>query len=335
MEDQTSCPVCDSTGPFALSEETKEDVILRCNNCSLEFAKSMRNNPYYYEQLYYNATPGLEELEKLSYEAYLNTGKKLLHDTSWQPYNSGLKWILEHLKENDTVLDIGCGAGWILATLEAGGFNAVGVEVSERVVNVLRGKGFNVFRGPLETCPEEICKPQAVTMFEVLEHLQDPVKVLKEINKRFPEVPLIISVPTPKSWTVNLGIRSYCDYPPNHLTRWTEKSLRLALACAGYKSQDFIYSRIPAKEIYAGIIIWLMFRMGLRRKGYFGEINSTNEAGSNKKILNALVRLLYPVLNLANKLLEALFLPFGKIAAVLLNMRRFTSFCVIVIAQNK
>lgn len=334
MEGQLKCPVCGSRGPFDPAEDTPDDTILKCNNCSLEFARSMQTGPAYYEDFYYNATPALEKLEKLSYDDYLKAGKRLFRDTSWQPHNTGIKWIAAHLKPGETVLDIGCGAGWLMATLEAGGFKPVGVEVSERAVSILRKKGFDVVRGPLEASPEEFCNPRAITMFEVLEHLQQPMDMLKEIHARFPAAPLILSVPTPKSWTVNLGIRSYCDYPPNHLTRWTEKSLSLALGLAGYKSVQFIYPRIPVREIYGGIIIWLMFKLGLRRRGYFGEINKAGEAKDKRVFLNNAVRIFYPLLNLLNKLAEILFLPFAAIIAAILNKKGFTSFCVVTIAQG-
>ena len=334
MEGQLKCPVCDSGGPFNPVEDTPEDTILKCNNCSLEFARSMQSRPAYYEDSYYNATPALEKLEKLSYDDYLKAGKRLFRDTNWQPYNTGIKWIAEHLKPGETVLDIGCGAGWLMAALESGGFKVFGLEVSQRIVDMLKIKGFRVLRGPLERCQAGFCNPGAITMFEVLEHLQQPMGILKEIHTRFPASPLIISVPTPRSWTVNLGIRSYCDYPPNHLTRWAEKSLKLALNSTGYKSVQFIYPRIPVKEIYGGIIIWIIFKLGLRKKGYFGEIKKAGEAKNKRDFLNNAVRIFYPLLNLLNKLAEALFLPFAAIIAMILNKKGFTSFCVVAIAQE-
>lgn len=316
-------------------EETNGYVMLTCNLCALEFVQSMQETGFYYENLYYNATPALKYIEKLSHQDYLKKGKRLFNDTDWQPYNTALRWLSDNLKQGDTILDLGCSTGWFLAALEAVGFKAIGVDVSDRIVDLLKRKGFTVFRGPLENCASKFCEPKAITMFEVLEHIHDPLSILKEIANRFPGVPLIISVPANSSWTVNLGIRSYCDYPPNHLTRWSESNLKIALGLAGYDRIDLIYPKITASEIYGGILIWLTFKLGLRKKGYFGELESTSQLPAKKSLLNRLIRVLYPVLNIINNFLDFLFFPIAKVIAFVLNKRGFTSFSLIVIARNR
>ena len=246
-----------------------------------------------------------------------------------------MRWLSGNLKQGDTILDLGCSTGWFLAALEGGGFEAIGLDVSDRIVKLLKEKKFNVFRGPLGKCPVKFCNPNAITMFEVLEHLHEPLSILKEVYRRFPDVSLIISVPAPSSWTVKLGIRSYCDYPPNHLTRWSEANLKIALNSVGYDNIDFIYPKITASEIYGGILIWLTFKLGLRKKGYFGELESTSELPSKKGFLGRLIRVSYPMLNLINNLANFLSFPLAKVIAAVLNKKRFTSFSLIVIAHGR
>lgn len=332
-QEESECPICKSKGIFSRIEETNGYVMLRCGSCFLEFAQTMNETLPYYENLYYNATPALKYIEKLTHEQYLKKGKQLFKNKNWQPYNTVLRWLSDNLKPGDVVLDLGCSTGWFMAALEAGGFRAVGMDVSDRIINLLKMKGFTVFRGPLENCPQAFCNPDSITMFEVLEHLHDPVSVLKEIYSRFSDIPFIISVPADSSWTVELGIRSYCDYPPNHLTRWSELSLKKALNTAGYKSVDLIYPKISASEIYGGILIWLTFKLGLRKRGYFGELENASHLPAKMNLLNRSIRFLYPILNLINNVSGFFFFPLAKIIAFILNKRKLTSFSLIVIAH--
>lgn len=332
-QDKIQCPVCESIGSFELVEEINGHIMLRCNNCLLEFDKSMKQEPFYYESHYYDATPAYKQFEKVSYRDYLQRGKKLFEDVKWQPYSIALKWIKDNLSQGDAVVDLGCGYGWFLAALEAGGFKGIGVEVSDKIVKMLKVKGFDVFYGPLVNCPEKFCRPKAITTFEVIEHISDPVGILKEAYNKFPCIPIIISVPNPQSWAVKMGIRSYCDYPPNHLTRWPEKSLKAALNSAGYREVDFIKSRIFAREVYAGFIIWLTYKLGLRRKGYFGETSHSTYVKNKRKFLNEFIRLVYPMLNVANKILAIILLPLAGIIAFLLNKQKIASFSYVAVGR--
>jgi SAM-dependent methyltransferase len=100
-------------------------------------------------------------------------------------YAKALRRISELMPSRDALLDIGCGNGFVLElALDQGWREVRGVEPSEdatahapaRVAHVIeRG-----FMRPGMFAPESF---DAVTLFQVLDHLPDPVEVLGEIRR--------------------------------------------------------------------------------------------------------------------------------------------------------
>jgi len=115
-----------------------------------------------------------------------------------------LKFIAKHIKHLDPkkskVLDIGCGNGNISIYLGSLGFNVLGVDISDKAVdkamrlNTLENVSFKVMSAEdlIATGPSY----DAVICSEVLEHLEDPGRLLKVINILLkPEGKLIVTVP--------------------------------------------------------------------------------------------------------------------------------------------
>jgi SAM-dependent methyltransferase len=143
------------------------------------------------------------------------------------------EWILKNKAKS--VLDLGCGPGWFIAYLAKHGVDVRGAEIGSAPVSILRGRGFNVVQGSIEAIPSD-WEPSIVTLFEVLEHLPDPIGFVSQLKARFPKATFILSVPSPTRWIKFGGHRDLADYPPNHLTRWNYQSLTRLLSQSGYSS---------------------------------------------------------------------------------------------------
>lgn len=170
------------------------------------------------------------------------------------PKQGALEWIRTHLPRGFAVLDISFGPGWFLAAVEKAGFTALGTELSEVAVESMRGRGFTVHLGGPEGWPPEGPQPKTVTLFEVLEHVPQPVDFLAAIRRRFPAAPLLLSVPSPRSLYRSWGIRESHDYPPNHLTWWNQRSLVEALQRAGYQTVEVHFPKLEGKELFGSIL---------------------------------------------------------------------------------
>ena len=81
------------------------------------------------------------------------------------------------------LLDIGCSNGAFLKAAVTEGWEARGNELKESSARVARSFGVKVYTEPLEKLALQGDFYSAITMWQVLEHLEDPNLVLKECNR--------------------------------------------------------------------------------------------------------------------------------------------------------
>jgi SAM-dependent methyltransferase len=81
--------------------------------------------------------------------------------------------ILPRVPPKARVLDVGCGAGDFLAAAQERGLRPVGIDISEEGAKLCREKGFEAVAGDFLT-QDFGTSFDAVTMWDVIEHLRDP-----------------------------------------------------------------------------------------------------------------------------------------------------------------
>jgi hypothetical protein len=145
-------------------------------------------------------------------------------------------------------LEIGFGAGWFLGALRASGFTPYGLEVARAPVGILTKKGFPVCCSPDGEAAAGWPAPVLIAAFEVLEHLPDPVGFLSNLCGRYAKADLILSVPDERRWFLLAGREAH-DYPPNHLTRWSEEALDIALDRAGFRYIEIFHPPPTTQEL--------------------------------------------------------------------------------------
>lgn len=127
------------------------------------------------------------------------------------------------------ILDFGCGFGQFLAMCRLFGLEAIGVDRS----NARRsGAGVQIF----PELDEVEGLFDAITMFEVLEHLDDPLATLRTLRSRLnPAGIMIVEVP---DTTGVSAIQSRLDYykvhPLDHINAFTPESLVKIMQQAGF-----------------------------------------------------------------------------------------------------
>jgi SAM-dependent methyltransferase len=134
------------------------------------------------------------------------------------------------------LLDVGCGDGTIPARLRRLGWSAEGTEVDPEAAAHARTKhGLTVHLGSLETLGLSGDSFDAVVMNHVVEHVHDPVALLRECRRILrPGGRLVVVTPNTKS----LGHRIFGkDWghldPPRHLHLFSRSSLRECAQKAG------------------------------------------------------------------------------------------------------
>lgn len=151
-------------------------------------------------------------------------------------------------REPGAFLDIGCGDGRYLELLARRGLprnRIFGLELSAQTVDALRARGFEVFRRRVEECIE--IPDQSIdlaTMFHVIEHVANPVEVIRRIASWLkPGGLLAIETPNTSAWDARLFRKTYWGgyHIPRHWTLFDEKSIAELCARGGLEVVDVRY----------------------------------------------------------------------------------------------
>jgi SAM-dependent methyltransferase len=137
--------------------------------------------------------------------------------------------------EGGSVLEVGCGPGLMLAAFRRRGWRVLGIERNEKVGESARQSlGLDIVALPVEALPKD-ARFDLIVMFQVLEHIADPVALLRECAKRLaPGGRLIINVPNFSSWQARFARAKWFHLdPPRHLVHYTPRTLSTTLERAG------------------------------------------------------------------------------------------------------
>ncbi|MBU7583451.1 MAG: class I SAM-dependent methyltransferase [Nostoc sp. TH1S01] len=134
-----------------------------------------------------------------------------------------------------SVLDVGCGSGAFLnlITQKLPDVICHGNDANPAIRNTLPPQ-VNLHLN-LSDAPTNL---DAVTLFQVVEHVADPIELLQEsIAKVRPGGLVIVSVPD-HSGPIRFFADSHTAIPPHHVSIWTPKSLELFLNKFGLSILD-------------------------------------------------------------------------------------------------
>jgi 2-polyprenyl-3-methyl-5-hydroxy-6-metoxy-1,4-benzoquinol methylase len=268
-----ACALCGGTGtrPFV----TKFGYpIVKCRQCGL---------------VYCNPRLSAEETEK-RYNAdyfrneYLPSVRPPAGVDEGEFLDVRFRAAIRLLERSGTVkgrlLEIGTGAGFFLKAAARAGWDAHGLELSSEAAAYAR-----------ETLGlDEAGSFDAAAMFEVIEHLRDPMAVLRAARRAVrPGGVLVLSTPNLGALTrLALGNDWAVLSPAEHLYYFTERTLSAILIKAGFSRVDFVrefepwlvyetmnvrYTHAPG-SFRARVFASLLFRYGQRyyravqRRGY-------------------------------------------------------------------
>jgi SAM-dependent methyltransferase len=149
------------------------------------------------------------------------------YENYYVPWKMEHSFALEHIKDGDNVLEIGCANGDFLnLARQHKKITAEGTELNEKAAEKAREKGLVVYG---ESLGELVNKRKGfydvVCSFQVLEHISDvrsfmqnSLSLLKKNGK------IIIGVPNNESF-IQYTRDPFLNMPPHHMGLWNENSL--------------------------------------------------------------------------------------------------------------
>jgi SAM-dependent methyltransferase len=134
------------------------------------------------------------------------------------------------------LLDAGAGRGRFVAAAQAAGYEATGIEPSERGADAAAGLGAAVRRASIEEAEIEPASLDVVTLWHVLEHLDDPGSALSHVREWLrSRGALVVGVPNLDSLQARIGgVRWYHLDVPRHRVHFTPAGLRELLSAHGF-----------------------------------------------------------------------------------------------------
>jgi 2-polyprenyl-3-methyl-5-hydroxy-6-metoxy-1,4-benzoquinol methylase len=140
--------------------------------------------------------------------------------------NSYVMGLYEH--QRGRLLDIGCGNGRFIARMKKLGWNVVGVEPDPEAAKIaLKHFGISVYVGTLERVKLPSDSFDAITMNDVIEHVDDPISLLQECYRILkPSGKLIITTPNIESLGHRIFGVSWRELdPPRHFYLFSLRTL--------------------------------------------------------------------------------------------------------------
>lgn len=213
----------------------------RCAQCHMVFAARQPTA----EELasLYTSYPAHDRLNPITRSRYIS----ILND-------------LEHVRKEGRILDAGSGMGYFLDTARSMGWHVHGSEYDERVVEACRARGITMWKGALDGGSFPDGHFDAITSFEVLEHLSDPLAELKNF-KRMLRPGGVVYLTTPNFNSLSRRILgknwSVVNYP-EHLNYFTQRTLseafeRVGLTIMRTKTTGISISRLRHKHSAADL----------------------------------------------------------------------------------
>ena len=218
-----------------------------CDNNRIHYAFISNGYPVSHCQecgfMFLNPQPSDEVLSQIYNEDYFidNTdrGSKLRLEMKGATAQLYLNQLIEYYgKSEGNLLEIGCGNGEFLALAKEKGFNVNGIEFSSRATETANNRlgEEKVICGSLETSdlPEEhfdIC-----VLFDVVEHVRDPLKQLKKIYKLLkPDGVIFLSTPSLNSWSAQLMKNNWMEFKIEHLHYFDTQTIQNLLVKTYFK----------------------------------------------------------------------------------------------------
>jgi len=247
IKEEINCPICNINQPKKLGIRGNREY----------FGADMNIEPHIFTNVvqcavcnFIYTNPMIRGLESIDREHYNNPEKyQATQDSPSIMFQKRLSFIAKY-KNYGRLLDVGAGKGEFLYEAAKNGWEAVGIEPSPNFCQFVREQyNLNIYEGFLGQISEIQKKYfDVVTLNHVLEHVEQPVALLKMITEYLADDGLLfVEVPNTDSYLLRItdlyfklkgldwSSRLSPLHPPYHRYGFTQKSLSYILKKCNYQ----------------------------------------------------------------------------------------------------
>jgi 2-polyprenyl-3-methyl-5-hydroxy-6-metoxy-1,4-benzoquinol methylase len=244
IQDVSSCPACggkrlrerfevahyegDPLYRWAENVGYRRAPIVECGDCAFVF-KGKQPSEEFLRRHYSQTSAEYQERQAEDDAAYRTD------------YELARRLLAQRYPQGGHILDVGCGRGFFLRSLGRR-WERHGVEPSQSAAEfAARENGIPVHAGSLLAMkfPAEFF--DVVTLFDVLEHLAEPARIVAEVRRLLkPGSSLLIGTGNVGSFAARLAGRQWAYLAiPDHVSFFSKASLRNTLVKAGFSEVVF------------------------------------------------------------------------------------------------
>lgn len=254
-----ACPACKQTSKQLTGKKNGFDIYV-CRECQTLYSSERESEGLFDYSNYYN-----EEALVIS-DFVAERLKEIVRS-------------FEKYRQNNHLLDVGCGAGILLKAAINEGWEAEGVEVSRSSVEYLQKQNIKVFYGDLKAANFAENFFDVVTAVEILEHIDNPEDVLKEIYQVLRPGGIMWAT-TPHGNGISkrlLGVRWTCIAPPEHLHLFSVKGIKSLLTKVGFRNVSVSTLGVNPFEIIHSLRYRNNLSQGAETEETFSRVNTSSE----------------------------------------------------------
>jgi len=226
---ESACPLCecDATREFLWAPDrfhSHREIykLMRCANCACVW---LANPPTPHEMgLHYSK----------DYHLAIAKAGETAAQNRWQRHRN----LISRYKQVGAILDIGCSSGAFLAAMKKDGWKLHGVEMERAMAKkAWLATGAQIFVGDAIDAPFAPESFDAITCFDVLEHVYNPRDFLSKVLEWLkPGGMFFVMLPNIKSWEARaFGSYWYGLELPRHIFHFSPRSLRHLMASLGFQ----------------------------------------------------------------------------------------------------
>ena len=188
--------------------------------------------------------------------------------------------FLKKYKSQGRLFDIGCSAGFFLKLAKENGWETYGLEINKGSARIARERyGLEVTIGTLDQADFEPKSFDVITMWDVIEHVRNPMKTMSVINRLLKEDGIIaLSTPNIDGLFPKLSYLLYrckiINYwphpePPYHLFQFSKRTIFDLLKLTGFNLLKIYDKRNLVSYIMGQLKSSLSFRKRLLYSAIF------------------------------------------------------------------